>query len=76
MSYEFKKVSDMNETHLLNTIGCDSQYINEARKNKCRLQLIKMWSKKFEKSKKFKQKFKMPLQSKPIDIPLIVNSYL
>ena len=44
MAYSFKDISDMDESHLLNTINCGSSHITEQRKDQCRLALTNRWT--------------------------------
>lgn len=43
MAFKFKKIKDMDEGHLCNTISCISDNITEERRNECRAELIKRW---------------------------------
>jgi len=45
MSFKFKNIKEMDEEHLCNTISCQSSYINDSRKELCRKELIKRWTK-------------------------------
>ena len=49
MAFEFKKIEEMDEEHLCNTISCYSPFINDSRKEQCRVELIKRWTKKKKK---------------------------
>lgn len=42
---KLKKVEDMDEAHLCNTIVCESKYIDHQRRNACRMELMKRWTK-------------------------------
>lgn len=40
-----KKIENMDESHLCNTVVCESKFISHERRNECRMELIKRWTK-------------------------------
>jgi hypothetical protein len=40
-----KKVENMDEAHLCNTISCESRHIGLDRRNECKMELMKRWTK-------------------------------
>lgn len=55
-TFTFEQVKTMNEDHLCRTIACNSPNISIQRKNECRKELIKRWTKEIGPKKKQKKK--------------------
>ena len=74
--YTFDEPQEMNEIYLCNTITCNSENITELRKQDCRAELIKRWSKKAKQDKRAKQSKQAPLSSNNIASNFIKASKL
>lgn len=67
MAYKFDDPKDMTETHLCRTVAYDkNESITESRKEKCRLELIRRWTKQTSNSKTTKVNNSEPLSASEI----------
>ena len=44
MSFKFKKINLMDESHLCNTVSCESPRVSDERQWECREELMKRWA--------------------------------